>query len=253
MARDVFIVSSSFGELSTVGATNGAARKRIGSANPARYQHGAYRRSRHHPLLVDVILTHMNVNALRFLILACGLWVMSAATSAATPTPVAQEAVWTVHDLTVHLNHLPKAYSCDDLWNKFHDVLLAIGARPDLTIVTFRCGPRLAQLAYSPEVRLHFSIPQPVSPTPDGWADVNVKPQTVRLEPGHPASLDATDCELLRQMKSSLLAALPNRIVGFRLACDAPPTRWRFNVSLETVKPSGRPLEEDNRRLAARD
>jgi hypothetical protein len=198
---------------------------------------------------VDVILTHMN--ALRLLILVCGLAVMSAATSAATPTQLAQGAVWTVHDLTVHLNHLPKAYSCDDLWYKFRDVLLAIGARPDLTIAPLRCGTGIGHLALSPEVRVHFSIPQPVGPTPDRWADVNVQPQTVRLEPGHPASLTASDCELLRQMKNGLLAALPHRIVSFRLACDAPPTRWPFSVSLETTTPIGG--SDSRARLAARD
>jgi hypothetical protein len=145
---------------------------------------------------------------------------------------------------------LPKTYPCNDLWTKFHDVLLAIGARPDLTIATFRCGAGLGALAFSPEVRVHFSMLQPASQTPDLWADAVVAPQTVRLEPGHPGSLDASDCELLRQMKNGLLAALPHRIVSFRLACDAPPTRWPFSVSLETVTP----VETDGRaRLAARD
>jgi hypothetical protein len=195
----------------------------------------------------------MNFNAIRLSILVSGLSGISGGTGAATPAQVTQEAVWNVHDLTVHLNHLPKPYSCDELWYKFHDVLLALGARPDVTIATFRCGSGLGQLAYSPEVRLRFSLPQPVSSTPDRWADVKVQQHTVRLEPGHPASLNASDCELLRQMKNSLLAALPNRIVSFRLACEAPPTRWPFNVSLETVTPSGQPLKEDNRRLAARD
>jgi len=195
------------------------------------------------------------MNALGLLLLAGGLSVMSAATSGATPPRAAQDAVWTLHDVTVHLNHLPKAYSCDDLGDKFRDILLAIGARPDLTIATFRCGPGLGHLALSPDVRVHFYIPQPVSPTPERWPDVNVQSRTVRLEPGHPASLNVSDCELLRQMKDGLLATLlPHRIVSFRLACDAPPTRWPFSVSLETIAPTGSPVEGKAReRLAARD
>jgi hypothetical protein len=194
------------------------------------------------------------MKSLRLLTVACGLSVMSAAASAAMPAQAAQGAVWAVHDLTVHLNHLPRVYSCDDLWYKFRDVLLAIGARPDPNIATFRCGPGLGQLAYSPEVRVQFAMPEPVNVAPDRSADVNVHPQTVRLEPGHPASLNAGDCELLRQMKNGLLAVLPHRIVSFRLACDAPPTRWPFSVSLETVTPVGVPTDGKSRaRLAARD
>jgi hypothetical protein len=173
----------------------------------------------------------------RLLLVACVLSVMTSAARAADDSPAGAAAAWTQHDLIVNLQHLPKSYSCDDLWYKFRDVLSAIGARPDPKILVYRCGPGLGTLAFSPQVHLRFAIPQALPGAQARWADVNVTPKTVRLEPGHPASIDTSDCELLRQMKNGLLAALPDRVVSFQLACDAPPTRWPFNVAVETLTP----------------
>ena len=160
-----------------------------------------------------------------------------AGSAAAAPTPVGQPAVWTAHDLIVSFDHLPKIYSCDDLWYKFRDVLRAIGARPDVRILAYQCGKALGQRAYSPQVHLHFFIPQSVGHSQARWADVHVTSRTVRLGPGHPASITASDCELLRQMKDDLLAALPDRVLNFNLACEAPTTRWPFGVSVQALTP----------------
>lgn len=162
---------------------------------------------------------------------------LASSLACAEPAKPGQPAVWMQHDLIVGFEHLPKIYSCDDLWYKFHDVLLAIGARPDMRILAYQCGKRLGQLAYSPQVHLHFFIPQAVRGAATRWADVSVEPRSVRLAPGHPASIKASDCELLRQMKDDLLAALPNRVLQFNLACEAPTTRWPFSVSVEALKP----------------
>lgn len=180
--------------------------------------------------------------------LACVLSLLASAASVAAPAQVGQPAVWTPHDLIVSLDHLPKLYSCDDLWYKFRDVLRAIGARADMRILPYQCGRGLGSLAYSPQVHLHFSIPQTLSRTQARWAEIDVEPRTVRLEPGHPASINSSDCELLRQMKDGLLAALPDRIVSFHLACHAPATRAPFSVSVEALTPVA-----GQARVAARD
>ena len=143
--------------------------------------------------------------------------VAAAATAAAIP------AEWMPHDIMVRLQNLPKRYSCDDLWYKFHDVLLALGARADLKILTWRCENSLADAAArSPRLQLKFELPQALSGKQIRWSDVNAAPATVLLEPGHPASLDDSDCELLRQMKDTLLAELSDRVTSFQLACNAP-------------------------------
>jgi hypothetical protein len=157
------------------------------------------------------------------------------ATGSAQATPqAAPPAAWVAHDLNIDLHNLPGHYSCDDLWHKFHDVLLVLGARPDLKILTVRCerGSR------SPSVRLQFSVPELVKPTSSHGTVIDTAATTIRLEPGHPASLNDADCELLRQIKDRLLTPLSLRVVSFNLACSAPPSRRaRFNVSVQTLKP----------------
>jgi hypothetical protein len=159
---------------------------------------------------------------------------------AATPPPQAGPATWRPHDLIVDFRSLPQRYSCDNLWYKLRDVLLATGARPDMTILVYRCERGLTQArARSPSAHLQFSMPELLPAGQRRWADLDATATTVRLTPGHPASLTNSDCELLRQIKDGLLSSLAQRIVSFDLACAAPPSkRWAFNVTVQTFIPS---------------
>lgn len=156
---------------------------------------------------------------------------------AAPPTakpPTDQPATWVVHDINVNLYNLPRRYSCDELRQKFRDMLLVLGARPDLNVLTSRC-----ELGWrSPSVRVRFSMPEVVEPTAKRGTVVEASALLVRLEPGHPASLEVTDCELMRQIKDGLLAPIPQHVTTFNLACSAPPSRGvRFNLSVQTLQP----------------
>jgi hypothetical protein len=158
---------------------------------------------------------------------------MLALGSAQAAPQVAQPAAWVAHDLNIDLHDLPRRYFCDDLWHKFHDVLLVLGARPDLKILPVRC--ELA--SRSPSLRLQFSLPELVKPTATARTVIDAAAATIRLEPGHPAALQEADCELMRQMKDKLLTPLSQHIVSFSLACSAPPPRGaRFNLSVQTLK-----------------
>jgi hypothetical protein len=149
-------------------------------------------------------------------------------------------ATWRPYDLIVDLHDLPQRYSCDDLWYKFRDVLLAMGARPDIKILVYRCERGLTDgNARSPRAQLRFSMPELLSPVQSRWAQLQAVTTTVRLAPGHPASLLSGDCELLRQMKDGLLESLSERVVSFNLACASPRSaRWPFNVTVQALTPS---------------
>jgi hypothetical protein len=141
-------------------------------------------------------------------------------------SPPRRPAQWTQQDLIVSLHDLPRRYSCDDLWYKFRDVLLAIGARADYKILPYDCnGP-------APRVQLKFLLPREIGAAQQQWADLSVTRKTVRLQPGEPATLDASDCELVKQMKDLLLTALPVKVVGSELTCGKP-----FEVSIAALSP----------------
>jgi hypothetical protein len=175
-----------------------------------------------------------------FVLSVLGISALAWNVQAVTPPQPGLPATWRPYDLIVDLHDLPQRYSCDDLWYKFHDVLLAMGARPDLKIVTYRCERSLSDSnARSPRAQLQFSLPELLSPAQSRWSELQVTTTTVRLAPGHPKSFQSTDCELLQQMKDGLLASLSQRIVSFDLACAAPhPARWRFNLTVQALTPA---------------
>jgi hypothetical protein len=149
-----------------------------------------------------------------------------------------QPAAWTAYDVVVNLRELPKRYSCDDLSYKFRDVLLAIGARPE-NIFAYSCEKSLGSRARSPEVHLQFALPEVVRGAQLRSADLSVVRRTIELQAGNPPALGALDCNLLRQIKAALLAALPVQVVSYRLACEAPGhAKPPFEVSVSSWAPA---------------
>ena len=147
----------------------------------------------------------------------------------AAPGP-ATAAQWMPHELIVSLNDLPRAYSCDDLWYRFHDVLVAIGAR-DWRILTYDCRDAAAHPHASPKVELRFQLPAALSAADARFADFAATPATVRIAPGSPSSLTGDDCELMKQMTAGLLAALDLQAQArFRCAAAAPAARFAITV-----------------------
>lgn len=143
---------------------------------------------------------------------------MSASAAAAGDASQApRPALWEPHTVFLRLHNLPRPYSCAQLREKLHDVLVRIGAREDAQIHPSRCERAFAAAARSPSVRLSFHIPRAVQGR-SAAGEIQAASRTVRLAPGEPPSIEASDCELLRQIK----AALPGRVAAFRLACLAP-------------------------------
>jgi hypothetical protein len=104
-------------------------------------------------------------------------------------------------------------------------------------------------------VRLQFSSPEFVQHISTGNTGVDAAAAIIRLESGHPPSLKDADCELMRQIKNKLLAAVSQRIVSFNLACFALPSgRGRFNVSVQALRPvnSGARLADERHSLPKR-
>ncbi len=131
-------------------------------------------------------------------------------------------AEWRSYDLLVDLTDLPRPYTCNELWYRLHDLLLAIGARHYPQIYTYHCGKTRAASSRSPSVQLQFQLPRALGPADTRYADVPVVRATVRLAPGTLRSYQPEDCELLRQLSTQLLPSLPVHPVGAGLTCPAP-------------------------------
>jgi len=167
-----------------------------------------------------------------FATLAC---VSAAYAAPAQPSSnaTAQPAAWLQHDVIVSLHDLPKTYSCDDLWYKFRDVLLEIGARADYKILPYDCNSR------SPQVQLNFMLPQALSPSQRQYADLDATPETVELQPGKPSTLKASDCDLVSQMNSYLFTAIPLKVVSSQLSCAASAkAQPHFELSVGALTPA---------------
>lgn len=154
----------------------------------------------------------------------------SAARPATTP------AQWMPHELIVSLTDLPRAYSCNDLWYRFHDVLSAIGAR-EMRILTYDCSDTAAHAHGSPNVELKFQLPGPLTSAQVRFADVSANDSAVRFLPGSPRSLSGDDCELMRQMTAGLFGALGLH-TDARFRCDAKTPAKRFAVTVRALLPA---------------
>jgi hypothetical protein len=144
-----------------------------------------------------------------------------------------QPAVWTPHELIVDLHDLPTHYTCDDLWYKFKGILSILGARQDMEILPYRCE------STSPKVQVKFSLPRLVPAAQARWSDLNAVVREVQIRPGSPEKLVSADCELLSQVKSSLLKSLGTEIVAYRLPCKAPREAGEaaFNLTAKVLQP----------------
>jgi hypothetical protein len=153
--------------------------------------------------------------------------VVAAAVDAGDSRP----AVWFAHDTIVDFENLPQPYTCDDLWYKLRDLLLALGARPDLKITFYQCGR-------SPSVHLQFSLPREVRGSEVKYASLQAIDDTFLIKAGRPSAFQASDCELVRQIKDTFLTELPVRVMSYRLTCDAPRMEARrYRLSVQALTP----------------
>jgi hypothetical protein len=164
----------------------------------------------------------------------------ASAWAAAPPAPPAPQypawATWVQKDLIIKLDPLPKRYSCNALWYKFRDVLLAIGAKPGLSILVYPCDGKADLAAIDPNVHLQFFMPEVLPKATAGWAQFKAVPRKVELSPGHPSSLDGSDCNLLRQMKGALLDSLAQHVDHADLTCQPSKASTKsFSVELDAL------------------
>jgi len=168
-------------------------------------------------------------------VIVCCAGAAHAASSATTA--VAVPAQWRTYDLLVQFHDLPRTYSCDDLWYRFRDVLLTLGARAYMTLTPYDCGYVGGGEARSPRVEAKFQLPWLLQGADTRYAEMSAVRREVRLVPGAPHSLQAGDCDLMRQLQETLLAALPVQVTTAAYTCNGPDAT--FALTLQAPMASG--------------
>ena len=170
---------------------------------------------------------------------ACALGLLGAHAPAETggAAPAAgQPALWRTYDMIVNFQSLPRTYTCDQLWYEFHGLLLRLGAWPySINILTYNCSRTPSGDMTSPDVEVRFQLPILLHGVAMKSAPAEAIERTVRLAPGEPKTLQASDCQLLQQITQTMLASIPLRIDEQHFDCAAPPRRaekFYLSVSL---------------------
>lgn len=171
--------------------------------------------------------------ALAVIAVGCGPTVWAATVA----DPDAQLAGWTPKELRFAYQGFTTRYSCDGLRDKVRSALLDLGARKDLTVQETACSARSGGPDRFPGVTIRMQVLTPLSANaaaPDAAA-VAAHWKTVDLRLDRDAVSDSGNCELLEQIKQSILPLFSTRNIEYSSTCvphqlSAGGTRLRVDV-----------------------
>ena len=171
----------------------------------------------------------------------------AAAAAADTGTQAAREsAVWTPRELLFIYQGFTTRYSCDGLRDKVRSILLELGAREDLKVTATGCFSPGGPDPF-PGVRIKMNVLQPAADknATAGTQSVPSHWKMLDLTPQRDAVSAAGECELIEQVKQSILPLFATRNVEYSSSCvphqlQIGATRLRAQVLAPDPK-SGKP------------
>jgi hypothetical protein len=126
-----------------------------------------------------------------------------------------ESAVWVPKVLTFTYQGFTTKYTCDALWTKMKQILLELGARPDLQVRTWGCTEPVAPDIF-PGVTVQMNVLQPGASGAQAvaahWKKVNLLANRNPVEA-------AADCELISQIKLRVLPLFAARNVDYSATC----------------------------------
>ncbi len=150
-------------------------------------------------------------------VLSFPVWA-TAAESAALPAD-AQPAVWTQKELTFVFQGFTAHYSCDGLLDKIRHVLGELGARSDLAVTYYGCSSPFGRPDPFPGVRIKMHVLQPPGANDQSTDTVGAHWRRIDLHLDKDPVWEASDCELLEQIKQHILPLFATRNVDFASNC----------------------------------
>jgi hypothetical protein len=139
---------------------------------------------------------------------------------AQTEAPSAVAGMWIPKETRFVYQGFTAHYSCDGLRDKVRQALLQFGARPDLSVRASACASPAGRPDPFPGVTIKMQVLKPadeqamlaLQTVPARWKSVELKFDRDPLS-------EAGDCELIEQIKHSLLPLFTTRNVEFSSNC----------------------------------
>ena len=156
---------------------------------------------------------------------------------AAEPPHAPEAAVWAPKEARFVFQGFTARYSCDGLRDKVRQALLQLGARADLTVNEMPCASPFGRPDPFPgvSIRMQVLVPLDSKAAPPGAPPVPVQWKTVTLTLDRDPVFAAGDCELVEQIKHSLLPLFTTRNIDYTSNCipnqlEVGGTRLRTDV-----------------------
>lgn len=151
--------------------------------------------------------------------LALALPLCVAAAEAAGPSADAQPAVWAPKELHFVYMGFTSHYSCDGLRDKIRHVLGELGARAGFEVDYSGCSTPFGKPDPFPGVRIRMHVLQPAGANDQSAEVVAAHWRRVDLRLNKDPVWEATDCELVEQIKQKILPLFTTRDVDFASNC----------------------------------
>lgn len=184
--------------------------------------------------------------ALAAFILFIPVWADAAeSTEAATG---AQAAVWTPKELSFVFMGFTAHYSCDGLRDKIRHVLGELGARSDFKVDYYGCSSPYGTPDPFPGVRIKMQVLQPVGVNDKSAEVIGARWQRTNLRLDKDPVWEASDCELLEQIRQKILPLFATRNVDFASNCVPHQASLGTRLSADVLVPDAK----DDKALASK-
>jgi hypothetical protein len=163
-----------------------------------------------------------------------------------------QLAVWTDKELTFVYQGFTTRYSCDGLRDKVRGVLLDLGAeKKGLKVMELGCSSPSGRPDPFPGVRVKLKVLQPagsVDPRQTDQIPVAAHWQPLDLKLRDSFSNDSGECELVEQIRHSIVPLFATRNVDLKTSCiphqasaARPSLKMEVLVADDAQHPAGEP------------
>ena len=163
--------------------------------------------------------------------------VWAAAGETAAPSADAQPAVWAPKELHFVFMGFTAHYSCDGLRDKIRHVLGELGARSGFEVDYSGCSTPFGQPDPFPGVRIRMQTLQPAGANDQSAEPVAAHWRRVDLHLDRDAVWEASDCELLEQIREKILPLFATRNVDFGSNCVPHQAYLGTHLSADLLLP----------------